>query len=67
VVGEPRPDAILEGAVCPKCGQSDVNWLFIEDDSQRIHCDYCSANFDPKAADRLVPVQDDIRDQPEKP
>jgi hypothetical protein len=58
LVGEPRPDAVLKGAVCPRCGQSDVNWLFIEDDSQRIHCDYCGADFDRTVSDRIVPAQD---------
>jgi hypothetical protein len=56
LVGEPRPDANLEGAVCPRCGQIDVNWLTLEEDPEQIHCDYCGVDFDPKVADRIAPA-----------
>ena len=46
LVGEPRPDVYLEGAICPGCGESDVNWLCTEDDTGRIHCENCDGSFE---------------------
>lgn len=45
LVGEPEPDVRLEGVVCTGCGQSDVTWLQLWDDSEAIHCDHCGADF----------------------
>ena len=46
LVGEPVPDLSLEGVVCPKCKEDDVNWLSVEDDSKNAHCDNCGCDFD---------------------
>jgi hypothetical protein len=46
LVGVPRPDASLEGAVCPWCGECDVNWLSVEGSGERIHCDSCGGEFE---------------------
>jgi hypothetical protein len=44
-VGEPVPDVILEGAVCPKCDEDDVSWLSVEDDSNITLRDNCGSDF----------------------
>ena len=43
--GEPEPDLRLAGASCPGCGEDDVTWLVFEDQTERVHCDRCSADF----------------------
>ena len=45
LVGEPVPDMRLGGVVCPKCGEDDVNWLQLRDDSGTVHCDRCGMKF----------------------
>jgi predicted RNA-binding Zn-ribbon protein involved in translation (DUF1610 family) len=45
LVGEPEPDESLAGASCPKCGETDVNWLQLRDGSETIHCDHCGIDF----------------------
>ena len=47
LVGEPEPDARLAGVACPACGERDVNWLNVEDDGAKTHCDRCGADFEP--------------------
>ena len=47
LVGEPEPDARLAGVACPECGERDVNWLNVEDDGAKAHCDRCGADFEP--------------------
>src|SRR3954447_17196975 len=39
LVGRPEPEERLTGVACPKCGESDVDWLLVEDDSDFAHCD----------------------------
>ena len=46
LVGEPEPDARLAGVACPECGENDVNWLNVEDDAAKAHCDRCGADFE---------------------
>jgi hypothetical protein len=46
LIGEPRADLHLEGASCPWSGEGDVNWLSVEDESQRVRCDRCRGDFD---------------------
>jgi hypothetical protein len=46
LVGEPVPDVNLAGVICPECGEDDVNWLQLRDDSETVHCDYCVTDFD---------------------
>jgi Zn ribbon nucleic-acid-binding protein len=36
---------MLAGAICPHCGEDDVNWLSVEDDSVMAHCDRCGTEF----------------------
>ena len=45
LVGEPVLDMNLAGVVCPKCGEDDVNWLQVRDDSESVHCDRCGMEF----------------------
>ncbi len=45
MVGEPEPDVRLAGASCPGCGEDDVNWLQLRDDSEAVHCDRCRHEF----------------------
>jgi hypothetical protein len=45
LVGDPEPEMMLAGAVCPNCGEDDVNWLSVEDDSATAHCDCCGTDF----------------------
>ena len=45
LIGEPVPDLRLAGVVCPECGQDDVNWLQLREDSGSAHCDRCEADF----------------------
>jgi ribosomal protein S27E len=45
LVGEPVPEASLTGVSCPRCGETDVAWLQLQDDSETVHCDYCGAEF----------------------
>ena len=47
LVGEPEPDVRLAGVACPECGERDVNWLNVEDDGAKAHCDRCGADFEP--------------------
>jgi hypothetical protein len=35
----------LAGAACPNCGEDDVNWLSVEDNSKTAHCDRCGSDF----------------------
>ena len=41
----PEPDERLAGSVCPNCGEDDVNWLSVEDNSETAHCDRCGSDF----------------------
>jgi hypothetical protein len=66
LVGEPMPDFRLAGVACPECGEHDVNWLSVEDDPERIHCNSCGGNFEgnrgmigPRPSSGL-----DFRDEP---
>ena len=45
LVGEPVPDVRLAGVVCPKCGEDDVNWLQLREDTETVHCDNCGTEF----------------------
>jgi predicted RNA-binding Zn-ribbon protein involved in translation (DUF1610 family) len=45
LVGKPLPDVNLAGVVCPKCGEDDVNWLQVREDSKTVHCDRCGTEF----------------------
>jgi uncharacterized metal-binding protein (TIGR02443 family) len=45
LIGDPEPGMILAGAACPNCGEDDVNWLSVEDDSDQVHCDRCGSDF----------------------
>ena len=45
LIGEPEPDMRLAGVVCPGCGESDVDWLQVQEGSDSVHCDHCGANF----------------------
>ena len=45
LVGEPEPAARLAGVACPKCAESDVNWLRVEEDDAGAHCDRSQADF----------------------
>jgi hypothetical protein len=47
LAGEPEPDARLAGSTYPACGEDDVNWLVLDEDGERVHCDGCGADFDP--------------------
>src|SRR4051812_48359832 len=54
MVGEPEPDVRLAGRSCPDCGEMDVSWLQLRDDSEAVHCDRCGAEF-------ALPVPSDAR------
>jgi transcription elongation factor Elf1 len=59
VTGEPEPDMRLAGVSCPGCGESDVNWLQVQEGSDSIHCDHCGADFTlPVPIATLVPISD---------
>jgi hypothetical protein len=59
VVGEPEPDVRLEGATCPDCGETDSNWLQVEDGSETVHCDSCGADFAlPVPIATPIPISD---------
>jgi ribosomal protein S27E len=45
LVGEPEPEASLAGVSCPKCGETDVAWLQLKEDSETVHCDRCETDF----------------------
>ncbi len=45
LIGDPVPEMRLAGVVCPECGESDVNWLQLREDSGSAHCDRCEADF----------------------
>lgn len=45
LVGEPTPEERLAGVVCPGCGQDDVPWLQLRDDSEFVRCDGCGTEF----------------------
>ena len=45
LIGGPEPDRRLAGVGCPNCGEDDVNWLSVEDDSVTAHCDRCGSDF----------------------
>ena len=45
LVGEPEPDVRLAGVSCPGCGETDVTWLQLREDSESVHCDRCGADF----------------------
>jgi uncharacterized metal-binding protein (TIGR02443 family) len=45
LIGDPEPEMRLAGAVCPECGEDDVNWLSVEDGSETAHCDRCGSDF----------------------
>ena len=45
MVGKPQPDARLEGASCPYCGEDDAQWLSLEEEGESIHCDYCGSDI----------------------
>jgi Zn ribbon nucleic-acid-binding protein len=45
LVGGPEPGLMLAGAACPNCGEDDLNWLSVEDDSETAHCDRCGGDF----------------------
>jgi Zn ribbon nucleic-acid-binding protein len=45
LIGDPEPEMMLAGAACPDCGENDVNWLSVEDDSETAHCDRCGSDF----------------------
>jgi uncharacterized metal-binding protein (TIGR02443 family) len=46
LISGPKPAMILAGAVCPNCGEDDVAWLSLEDDSETAHCDRCGREFE---------------------
>jgi predicted RNA-binding Zn-ribbon protein involved in translation (DUF1610 family) len=56
LVGKPVPDVRLAGIVCPKCGEDDVNWLQVRDDSESVQCDRCGTDFGV-AAPSVVPEE----------
>jgi hypothetical protein len=45
LIGEPEPGIMLAGAVCPNCGEDDLNWLSVENGSVAAHCDRCGSDF----------------------
>jgi ribosomal protein S27E len=45
LVGEPEPEMRLDGVSCPGCGEVDINWLQVQDDSETVHCDHCGSDF----------------------
>jgi hypothetical protein len=45
LVGEPEPDVRLAGTSCPRCAETDVNWLQLREGSESAHCDRCGADF----------------------
>jgi ribosomal protein S27E len=45
LIGEPEPEERLAGVVCPGCGQDDVAWLQLRDDSETVRCDGCGTDF----------------------
>ena len=45
LIGDPEPEMRLAGAVCPNCGEDDVNWLSVEYGSETAHCDRCESDF----------------------
>jgi hypothetical protein len=58
--GEPEPGPVLIGASCPGCGEWDMHWLAVEDDCERIHCDACGADFDPRRSGLGLTLKDDL-------
>ena len=59
LVGEPVPDMRLAGVSCPGCGETDVNWLQVEDGSETVHCDRCGVDFAlPMPSTTPVPISD---------
>jgi ribosomal protein S27E len=59
LMGEPVPDMRLAGVSCPGCGESDVNWLQVEDGPETVHCDHCGADFTlPVPTTSPVPLSD---------
>ncbi len=62
LVGEPEPDVSLAGASCPDCGEADVTWLQVRDDSESVHCDRCGVDFEsPVRHAGAVPSSDITR------
>ena len=56
LIGGPEPGMMLAGAVCPNCGEDDVNWLSVEGGSETVHCDRCGSEFGlPLSQTILVP------------
>jgi hypothetical protein len=45
LVGEPEPDVRLAELSCLTCGEADVTWLQVRDESEAVHCDRCGADF----------------------
>jgi ribosomal protein S27E len=45
LVREPEPDGSLAGVSCPGCGETDVAWLQLQDESEWVRCDGCGAEF----------------------
>jgi hypothetical protein len=47
LVGEPLPSPQLAGACCPRCGETDVEWLCLGTDDV-IRCESCGTLFEPQ-------------------
>jgi hypothetical protein len=47
LIGEPEPEIRLAGAVCPACGEKEVDWFQLNAAGDSIHCDNCHRNFEP--------------------
>jgi ribosomal protein S27E len=45
LVGEPEPDVRLAEVSCLTCGETDVAWLQLRDESEWVRCDGCGAEF----------------------
>ncbi|MDR3632519.1 MAG: hypothetical protein P4L84_01715 [Isosphaeraceae bacterium] len=45
LVGEPHPGTTLAGAICPGCGEMDVEWLCLGDDDL-VRCENCGVSFE---------------------
>jgi Zn ribbon nucleic-acid-binding protein len=45
LIGGPEPAMMLAGAVCPCCGEDDVDWISVEDSEVMAHCDRCGTDW----------------------